>query len=119
MGRRNKIILAVIAALIVFCVVVLANTQIFGRNGMTLGLDLKGGTHLVYEVDFTGVQAGSEADAIAVARGIIEKRINRYGVSESTIQIIGTDRISVQIPGSPPRRPPSSSGRWQSWILGR
>jgi len=99
MGRRHKITLLIIAALVVFCVSVLAVDQVWGREGMSLGLDLRGGTHLVYEVDFSGVQAGSEADAIEVARGIIEKRINRYGVSESTLQIIGNDRISVQIPG--------------------
>jgi protein-export membrane protein SecD len=99
MGRKHKITLLIIAALVVFCVSVLAVDEVWGRQGMSLGLDLEGGTHLVYDVDFSEVQPGSEGDAIEVARGIIEKRINRYGVSESTIQIIGDDRISVQIPG--------------------
>jgi protein-export membrane protein SecD len=99
MGRRHTITLAVIGILLIFSVAVLAIHEIGSRQGMSLGLDLQGGTHLVYEADFTEVQPGAEGDAIAVARQIIEKRINRYGVSEPSIQIIGDDRISVQIPG--------------------
>jgi len=99
MGRRHTITLVVIAILLVFSVAVLAIHEIGDRQGLSLGLDLQGGTHLVYEADFAEVQPGAEEDAIAVARQIIEKRINRYGVSEPSIQIIGDDRISVQIPG--------------------
>lgn len=99
MGRRHTITLAVIGILLIFSVAVLAIHEIGDRQGMSLGLDLQGGTHLVYEVDFAEVQVGAEDDAIEVARQIIEKRLNRYGVSEPSIQIIGDDRISVQIPG--------------------
>lgn len=86
-------------ALFFAAVALLAIPNVGGRQGMSLGLDLQGGTHLVYEADFTDIQPGAEGDAIEVAREIIEKRINRYGVSEPHIQIIGDDRISVQIPG--------------------
>ncbi len=99
MGRRHSLTLLIIAVLIIFSVVVLAQYQIFSREGMSLGLDLRGGTHLVYEADFSDIQPGTESDAMAVARGIIEKRINRYGVSEPNVQTLGSDRISVQIPG--------------------
>jgi preprotein translocase subunit SecD len=99
MGRRHTITLAIIGILLLFSVSVLVIHEVGGRQGMSLGLDLQGGTHLVYEADFREVQPGAEDDAIEVARQIIEKRLNRYGVSEPSIQIIGNDRISVQIPG--------------------
>lgn len=99
MGRRHTLTLVVIALLVVFAASVLAIDRIWGREGMSLGLDLQGGTHLVYEADFSEVKPGTEGQAIEVTRGIIERRINRYGVSEPVIQIIGDDRISVQIPG--------------------
>jgi preprotein translocase subunit SecD len=99
MSRRQKLTLVSIALLFAFTVSMLAIDKVGGREGMSLGLDLQGGTHLVYEADFTEVPSGAEGDAIEVTRRIIEKRINRYGVSEPVIQIIGDDRISVQIPG--------------------
>ncbi len=84
------------------CVSLLAIENIGGRQGFSLGLDLQGGTHLVYEANFAEVAPGAEDDAVEVTREIIEKRINRYGISEPNIQIIGSgnsSRISVQIPG--------------------
>lgn len=99
MSKRHIITLVCIALIFAFTVSMLSVDKIGGREGMSLGLDLQGGTHLVYEADFSEVPSGTEGDAIEVARGIIEKRINRYGVSEPVIHIIGDDRISVQIPG--------------------
>jgi protein-export membrane protein SecD len=102
MGRRNILTLVGIIMLVVSAASVLAIDEIWGREGMSLGLDLQGGTQLVYEADFTDVPPGAEDDAIEVTRGVIEKRINRYGVSEPVIQILGSgdeSRISVQIPG--------------------
>jgi len=104
MGRRNILRLVGIILLVVFAASVLAidpiSLPLVGeREGIALGLDLRGGTHLVYEADFSEIEPGREGEAIEGARGIIEKRINRYGVSEPVIQIIGDDRISIQIPG--------------------
>lgn len=102
MSRRHIITLVCIAIIFALSISMLAVTRIGGRDGMSLGLDLQGGTHLVYEADFSEIETGTEDDAIEVVREIIEKRINRYGVSEPNIQIIGSgvdSRISVQIPG--------------------
>jgi preprotein translocase subunit SecD len=101
-SKRHIITLVCIAILFALSISMLAVNRIGGRDGMSLGLDLQGGTHLVYEADFSGIQPGTEGDAVEVAREIIEKRINRYGISEPNIQIIGSgadSRISVQIPG--------------------
>ena len=69
--------------------------------GLTLGLDLQGGTHLVYRVVPEGGGAPTPEDVDAI-RTIVERRVNEFGVSEATVQSLGNppDRILVQIPGS-------------------
>jgi SecD/SecF fusion protein len=72
----------------------------FGRKGFQLGLDLRGGSHLVYEADLTKKDP-TQTDA-EVMDGIlqkIERRANAYGVTEPIIQREGSDRILVQLPG--------------------
>jgi len=67
-----------------------------------LGLDLKGGSHLVYKVETKGVPAEDLPDALASARDIIEKRVNFYGVSEPLVQNVKSGnehRISIDLPG--------------------
>ncbi len=67
-----------------------------------LGLDLKGGSHLVFEADTSKVLPDDLQDAIHSSRDIIEKRVNFFGVSEPTVQTIkagNTYRISVDLPG--------------------
>jgi len=72
----------------------------FGRNGFSLGLDLKGGSHLVYEADLSKKDPSqSDADVMAGVRDKIERRVNAYGVAEATVQQKGTNGIIVQLPG--------------------
>ncbi len=66
--------------------------------GLTLGLDLQGGTHLVYRGVPEEGQAITKQDLEGV-RTIIEKRVNAFGVSEPTVQLLGSDRIQIQLPG--------------------
>jgi preprotein translocase subunit SecD len=66
------------------------------------GLDLKGGSHLVFETDTTKVKKEDLQDALNSSRDIIEKRVNYYGVSEPVVQTIKSGniyRISVDLPG--------------------
>ncbi len=69
--------------------------------GLSLGLDLQGGTHLVYRVVPEGGGSPSQDDVDAI-RTIVDERVNEFGVSEATVQSLGEppDRILVQIPGS-------------------
>lgn len=65
--------------------------------GLRLGLDLAGGTQLVY-------QAGSEDLAPTDEQmeglvGTISRRIDRLGVAEPSIQRLGDDRLLIQLPG--------------------
>lgn len=67
-----------------------------------LGLDLRGGSHLVFEADTSKVKADDLTDSLNSARDIIEKRVNLFGVSEpvvSTIKSANKYRISVDLPG--------------------
>src|SRR5439155_554037 len=62
-----------------------------------LGLDLLGGTHLVYQGDLS--QAADKASAMDGVRDVIERRVNLFGVSEPIVQIEGTDRLAVELAG--------------------
>jgi len=67
-----------------------------------LGLDLLGGTHLVYTADMTEIPTGDRTSALEGVRDVIERRVNVFGVSEPLVQttISGNDyRIIVELAG--------------------
>jgi preprotein translocase subunit SecD len=63
---------------------------------LRLGLDLQGGLEVLLEADTTGPIT---SDAMGVAREIINRRINALGVAEPLIQVVGNNRLSVNLPG--------------------
>jgi len=76
------------------------NSTRLGRNGFQLGLDLKGGTHLVYQADLSKKDPSqTDAQVMAAVKAKIERRANAYGVTEPLIQTQGSDRIVVELPG--------------------
>ncbi len=83
------------------------DTEIFGMPihkefETKLGLDLKGGSHLLFEADISKIAAKDREDALESARNIIETRINYFGVTEPNIQTISSGksrRISVDLAG--------------------
>ncbi|HIF12206.1 MAG TPA: protein translocase subunit SecD [Dehalococcoidia bacterium] len=109
--RRGLVLLAILFALSVAVLAVPRveiNTPIWGLDrgdeenilGLSLGLDLKGGSHLVYKAT---KEDGSAADAedLEGVRKILEKRVSSFGLAEPTIQLLGNpaDRVLVQLPG--------------------
>lgn len=67
-----------------------------------LGLDLQGGSHLVYRADTAEVPVGEAEEAVAGVRDVIERRVNAFGVSEPVIQtneFQGEHRIIVELAG--------------------
>ncbi len=64
-----------------------------------LGLDLRGGSRLVYQADFSGIQPSDQADALNAIRDTIERRVNSFGVSEPVVQVSGNNQISIELPG--------------------
>lgn len=68
-------------------------------KGMILGLDLQGGSRITLAADIQG-QTDIDLDgALNAAKEIVESRINPFGVSESTVQRSGKDRLIVELPG--------------------
>ena len=113
MVRRNARALIAILLLIVGAGLVLGFQTIkigpFERGGNTLlglslGLDLQGGSHLVYQAESTSDEASAEsqapdADDMLSLQRIIERRVNSSGLGEPIIQILGDDRLLIQLPG--------------------
>jgi len=66
------------------------------------GLDLKGGSHLVYQADLAKIKKEDINDALEGVKNIIEKRVNFFGVAEPTVQLLKSGenyRIVVDLPG--------------------
>lgn len=70
------------------------------------GLDLSGGTELIYRADVSGVAEGETKEAMASLRDVIERRINLFGVAETTVQVEdanlgsgGEERLRIGLPG--------------------
>jgi protein-export membrane protein SecD len=67
-----------------------------------LGLDLQGGTHLVYEADMKDISEKERENALAGVRDVIERRVNAFGVSEPLVQTTSTGgvyRVIVELAG--------------------
>ena len=67
-----------------------------------LGLDLQGGTHLLYEADLSNIEKDNYDSAMQGLRDIIERRVNMFGVSEPIIQTQesgGSHRLVVELAG--------------------
>lgn len=67
---------------------------------INLGLDLKGGMHLLFKVDTKGLPENARQDAAdRVKETIRERAIDKFGLREPIIHKQGTDEIVVQLPG--------------------
>jgi len=55
----------------------------FKKYPFRLGLDLSGGTHLVYRADVSAVASGEVEDSMEALRDIIERRVNIFGKTSS------------------------------------
>ena len=64
-----------------------------------MGLDLQGGTHLVYQADLSQITEADKESAMNGVRDVIERRVNAYGVAEPNVQVSHTDRLIVELAG--------------------
>jgi len=74
----------------------------FLEKSFKLGLDLQGGTHLVYEADLSNIASEDYMDSMQGVRDVIERRVNLFGVSEPVIQVnkVGSHyRLIVELAG--------------------
>lgn len=90
---RNRILLitAIIAAAAFFAFPL--------EKKINLGLDLKGGMHLILKVETEKIAAKQREDAVLRAIEILRNRIDSIGVGETLIQRQGENQILVQLPG--------------------
>ncbi len=69
---------------------------------LKLGLDLAGGSHLVFEADLSKLPDSERKQAVESLKAVIERRVNLFGVSEPNIQVSsfeGKKRVIVELPG--------------------
>lgn len=70
------------------------------KHMLNLGLDLRGGTHLLLELEVDKLQKNEKVqDALQRAIEIIRNRIDQYGIAETPISKQGERWISVDLPG--------------------
>ncbi len=116
MGRYGRTV-AIIAVVVIAAGLILGFQTIsignFQRGsdtllGLSLGLDLQGGSHLVYQAALTdpnGAPVEVTQDQMDALKLTIERRVNSSGLGEPIIQLLGSDRLLVQLPGvSDPER---------------
>ena len=104
--KKSIITYVVVIALIVL----LAFTAAFGldlgfakipsvEDGVTLGLDLVGGSEITYEAQIPDGTSDADVEAgISSAITMLRQRLDSLGYSEATVQKQGTDQIVVDIP---------------------
>ena len=71
----------------------------FPQTEFKLGLDLKGGVHLEYKADLSKIAEKDKSSTMEGLRDVIERRVNIFGVTEPVVQVYGSDRIAVDLPG--------------------
>ena len=74
----------------------------FPEVDFKLGLDLQGGSHLVYEADLSKIEVDRKNSAMQGLRDVIERRVNRFGVGEPIVRIQEQGehrRLIIELPG--------------------
>lgn len=100
-------IVAIVAAAAIGFFVYSSTVQPDSQYPFKLGLDLAGGSHLVYEADVSKIAPEEVDDLMGVLRDVIERRVNIFGVSEPIVQVESSSfvseeprqRLVVELPG--------------------
>jgi preprotein translocase subunit SecD len=69
------------------------------RVPINYGLDLQGGIHLALEVDQSKGPVPDPAEAIRRAERVVRVRVNEFGTKEPVVQVVGGNRLIVELPG--------------------
>lgn len=88
--------LGLIAAIVVVLGIIVSMTFSTIKGNLNLGLDLRGGFEILYEVE--PLNEGGTFDMNSVVNSI-SKRVNVLGVSEPSITVEGDNRVRVQLAG--------------------
>ncbi len=111
-GWALLFILALAAVSAAFCFPAVVNRGIDAANSklpfaiphiadkpFNLGLDVKGGVRLEYQADLSQIAEDDRTEVMEGVKDLIGRRIDSYGVAEPQIQIIGENRLAVELPG--------------------
>jgi len=91
-----------ILILILFLLALYISSPIQKKFNLTLGLDLAGGSHLVFEADTSKISDEKKKTSLSSLKDVIERRVNLFGIAEPNVQTSnfeGKDRIVVELPG--------------------
>jgi len=88
-SRRSNILIFILIFLVAIGAGFFIAPKNFGAKYLPwrLGLDLVGGTALVYEVDLTGIDSNKYDEMVSSLRAVIESRVNQFGVAEPKVTI--------------------------------
>jgi len=91
---KNKIIMFwVIVAIVIASIITICKIP------TKLGLDLVGGSRIILEAQTTKSITKITPDTMNRLQTAIEKRVNKLGVSETTVAQVGDKRLLIEIPG--------------------
>ncbi len=107
MGRKTLGFIVIITFICLIIDIPLPAIKLFNKKiqpqfPLKLGLDLQGGTQLVLQTVMDKIDPASRDNALESVKTVIERRVNLFGVSESTVQSskVGDQRrILVDLPG--------------------
>lgn len=101
--RIGALVILVLGGLLAWYVY---SSEVSGTKEFRLGLDLSGGTQLIYKADTTAI-AGDIEESMDALRETIERRVNLFGVAEPIVQREkgssvageGEERLIIELPG--------------------
>lgn len=107
MSKKNTYLIVIGILVLTFFAGLLVYPQILPLSFLPdkpfkLGLDLQGGTRLVYEADLTGVAKADYSSSMQGLRDVIERRVNLFGVAEPEVQTQesgNSHRLVVELAG--------------------
>jgi preprotein translocase subunit SecD len=101
MRRENYLFLFVLILLaFALCIILPIDKGVLFNKNFQYGLDINGGSRLLYEADLTKKDpTQTDAQVMAAVQNKILRRVNAYGLSEVSINVQGSNRIVVELPG--------------------
>lgn len=104
-ARIQSFTLLAIAVILTLFIFFSETGRAFTQFPFRFGLDISGGTQLIYDADVSEVPPQEQEESLAALRDVIERRVNLFGVSEPRVQIErggvagGEERLLVELPG--------------------
>lgn len=105
MKNKSSIFLIVISVVTILAFIFIYSPwfeKISNFRPWRLGLDLAGGSYLIYKIDLSNVSEIDKSETIKGLRDVIEKRINLFGVNEPRVYLEKSgqeDRLIIELAG--------------------